>query len=111
MSLIEKIKKTLSDPKELSVLLAGVGLLAVYTLYSRKQIFASTVKDKNKRSSLDLSLNELIKDEKKPNIFKIVITESSPISVDFKRMIVTRLKEFLQGQGLNTLVNCAVIGY
>ena len=68
-----------------------MGLLGFYGLYARKQIIDQNPK-KKKRSTLDMSLQELIVGSKRPNIFKIVITESSPMSYDFKSLIVTRLK-------------------
>lgn len=61
MNIVEKIRDTLTDPKELCVLVAGLGLLSFYGLYVRKQIFDHKPK-KTGKSCLDIGLKELIEE-------------------------------------------------
>jgi len=39
MSILEKIKTTLSDPKEVALIATGLGFFAFYAFYARNKIF------------------------------------------------------------------------
>lgn len=104
---MDKIKKILSDPFELTLALSGIGLVGFYLFYARNRIFES--KKKKSTSSLEIGLKDLIKHKSDENICKIVITESTNNRLPFSGSLVTKLKEFLLNNQQNILVNCSVI--
>lgn len=69
---MDKIKKIVEDPLELTLAISGLGLLGFYLFYARDHLFEG--RKKKSQNSLELGLKDLIKYRNDENICKIVIT-------------------------------------
>jgi protein required for attachment to host cells len=57
---------------------------------------------------LEVSLKELIKRGKHPQVRKIVITSSPDYQGNFRRNLVSYVKERLMEENIKVLINCSV---